>query len=535
MIVHKYRDVIRMTLFGRHDKNINDTTSIYQGYDRYATTTTGGGVNSISVSNNGTVGFITAPNVYISNATNTNVTALTSTLSNTIASSPIYALTITAGGNGFTGNPTLLFYGGGAPTTATATCTQVGGAITGVTLTNAGAAYTSVPVIGWTGGGAMVIVANITTGLLTSFTITTSPFFTTAPTILISGGGGATQTTTCTLTAGFINTIALPAATGYTTAPTIYLVGGTGLGALLITPTMYNTINSIQLAYTAGSFQAQPTISFNGGGNINLVATMNGGNTIVTGFTLTNGGYTGCFTSPPTIVLSGTGYATCTSTLTNGVITGITLPIASGNNLFTGVPTVSVLGGGLPTTTATLNPYNITTGGYSLYQNIKRLRFDLNQEYQSIKLANGAVMFLEYIRMPALSNLSTCYKNLRVIGSQNMNVFDSTQGTTGNGILFTCEGGNVATNYFLSNTEYSRLPVPPNFLNRGYIEFELDTVLTAANGGTVYTAAQLNDLIIKIVIIEPDINFTADNNLAPEYNKTDYQIQRVYNKQPFRR
>ena len=52
MIVHKYRDVIRMTLFGRHDKNINDTTSIYQGYDRYATTTTGGGVNSITVNQN---------------------------------------------------------------------------------------------------------------------------------------------------------------------------------------------------------------------------------------------------------------------------------------------------------------------------------------------------------------------------------------------------------------------------------------------------------------------------------------------------
>jgi hypothetical protein len=137
--------------------------------------------------------------------------------------------------------------------------------------------------------------------------------------------------------------------------------------------------------------------------------------------------------------------------------------------------------------------------------------------------------------MPALSNLSTCYKNLRVIGSQNMNVFDSTQGTTGNGILFTCEGGNTATNYFLGNTEYSRLPVPPNFLNRGYIEFELDTVLTAANNNTVYTADQLNDLIIKIVIIEPDINETQDNNLAPDYNKKDYQIQRVYNMQPFRR
>ncbi len=133
-------------------------------------------------------------------------------------------------------------------------------------------------------------------------------------------------------------------------------------------------------------------------------------------------------------------------------------------------------------------------------------------------------MFLEYIRLPALSNLSTCYKNLRVIGSQNMNVFDSTQGTAGNGILFTREGGQCSNELFLSNTEYSRLPVSPNFLNRGYIEFELDTVLTGANNNTVYTAAQLNDLIIKVVIAEPDENFTQDNNLAPDYNKSDFQI-----------
>jgi hypothetical protein len=54
-MVIKYRDVIRMTLFGRHDKNINDITSIYQGYDRYALTSTGGGVNSISLNNIGTI------------------------------------------------------------------------------------------------------------------------------------------------------------------------------------------------------------------------------------------------------------------------------------------------------------------------------------------------------------------------------------------------------------------------------------------------------------------------------------------------
>ena len=35
--------------------------------------------------------------------------------------------------------------------------------------------------------------------------------------------------------------------------------------------------------------------------------------------------------------------------------------------------------------------------------------------------------------------------------------------------------------------------------------------------------------------MEPDLNETQDNNLAPEYNKTDFQIQRVYNMQPLRR
>jgi hypothetical protein len=152
---------------------------------------------------------------------------LATTISNSnIVATPVSSLTITSTGAGFTGNPTLLFYGGGAPTTtATATCTQAAGVINTITLTDGGAGYTSIPVIGWKCGGAMHITANITTNLSTSFTITTSPYFTRAPTILISGGGGATQTT-CTINAGtgFINSIALPASTGYTTAPTVYIV-----------------------------------------------------------------------------------------------------------------------------------------------------------------------------------------------------------------------------------------------------------------------------------------------------------------------
>ena len=518
-----------MTLFGRHDKNINDTTSIYQGYDRYALTTTGGGVNSITVSNIGTVGFTASPNLYISNATNIIFPAITTTLSTT--TSTINSIAVNTGGTGWTSAPTVFINGTG--TGATATAAVAAGAITAITMTTNGSGYTAAPTISFNGGGFINIVAtmNGNNTIITGYTITSGGTgFASPPTIVVSGGGNSLtfQTTTCTLTTGAITAIALPATTfGYSSAPTISIFGGGNVTTTATLGSSVNTISPIQ-NYPLGTFQTQPTISFNGGGVINITATLTG--QAITAFTITNGGYTNCFSSAPTIVLSGTGYTTTTCTLTNGVITAIAVP--ANNNLFTGVPTVSVYGGGLPTTTATLNPYNITTGGYSLYQNIKRLRFDLNQEFQSIRIANGAVLFLEFIRMPGLTNISTCYKNLRVIGAQNITVFDSTQGTTGNPILFTCEGGNAAVNYFLSNTEYSRLPVPPNFLNRGYIEFELDTVLTAANNGTVYTAAQLNDLIIKIVIAEPDLNETQDNNLAPEYNKKDYQMLRNYNKKP---
>jgi DUF1009 family protein len=49
------------------------------------------------------------------------------------------------------------------------------------------------------------------------------------------------------------------------------------------------------------------------------------------------------------------------------------------------------------------------------------------------------------------------------------------------------------------------------------------------------TTLTVNDLIIKVVIAEPDLTKTQDENLAPDYNKTDYQMQRVCNKNPLMR
>ena len=83
----------------------------------------------------------------------------------------------------FTSAPTLLFYGGTPTTTATATAVLTTGSVTGITMTNFGDGYKSTPSIAWRGGGIMNITAtmNGNNTIITGFTITTSPTYTTAP------------------------------------------------------------------------------------------------------------------------------------------------------------------------------------------------------------------------------------------------------------------------------------------------------------------------------------------------------------------
>lgn len=64
----------------------------------------------------------------------------------------VTAITLSAGGTGYTAAPAVSITGGGG-TGATATATVSGGAVTGVTITNHGSGYTSAPTVAFTGGG----------------------------------------------------------------------------------------------------------------------------------------------------------------------------------------------------------------------------------------------------------------------------------------------------------------------------------------------------------------------------------------------
>lgn len=64
----------------------------------------------------------------------------------------VESVTVTNGGTGYTGTPTVAFTGGGG-TGATGTAVVVAGVITGVTITNPGSGYTSAPTVAFTGAG----------------------------------------------------------------------------------------------------------------------------------------------------------------------------------------------------------------------------------------------------------------------------------------------------------------------------------------------------------------------------------------------
>lgn len=78
-------------------------------------------------------------------------------------SGALAAISLGAGGAGYTTAPTVAITGGGG-TGATATAIVSGGAVTGFNITNAGTGYTSAPTIALTGGGGAGAAATAVLG-----------------------------------------------------------------------------------------------------------------------------------------------------------------------------------------------------------------------------------------------------------------------------------------------------------------------------------------------------------------------------------
>jgi len=147
----------------------------------------------------------------------------------------IASLILTAGGSGYTTNPTVSFTGGGG---SNAAATAYISGVTAVTLTSGGTNYDGTTTVSFTGGGGTGATATATinaTGAVSAITVTFSGGnYTSAPTVVITGpAGSGGAVATARISAGVVTGIELTnPGSGYMFSPNVSFLNGGGAGAV---------------------------------------------------------------------------------------------------------------------------------------------------------------------------------------------------------------------------------------------------------------------------------------------------------------
>ena len=154
----------------------------------------------------------------------------------------------------------------------------------------------------------------------------------------------------------------------------------------------------------------------------------------------------------------------------------------------------------------------------STFPNSKQMRFNLNGALNHVKLSNNARIYMEGTHMPNLTNLRTTI--IRLVTSTDDNVYDSKKRTNGNPVLC-CLSPN--TQIYNSSELFHNLSIPSNFLEKGFIELEIESY-ALANSVDFITGTPFRSFFISLVIVDIDKELTSDMNLAPPINMKNYNI-----------
>lgn len=166
--------------------------------------TTGSVNSSISITAPGS-GYVTAPTVAFSAPDVDGGTTATGTA--TISGAGVTAVTLSAGGSGYSAaTVSITAASGDSGSGATATATITDGAVSAIVITAAGTGYKVAPTVvinSGSGSGAAVGTVTIGTSTVTGVTVTVAGTgYSAAPTITFSGGGGTAAAATATVTTG---------------------------------------------------------------------------------------------------------------------------------------------------------------------------------------------------------------------------------------------------------------------------------------------------------------------------------------------
>jgi hypothetical protein len=236
-------------------------------------------------------------------------------------------------------------------------------------------------------------------------------------------------------------------------------------------------------------------------------------------FAITNQGTTN-YTSPPTITITptpatlGTGMrATCT--LTAGKVTGITL-LSKGYGYAGATLAVAFAGGGgagaAATATLAYKGYSRTIDNLTNFENSKRYRFNLNNQFSNVVLGLNSVVVIDSIAVPgANAVIPDPLKYVRICDISD-NVYDTERKGNNNPIVHISKTVDTFVDTpFLKKSKTFR--IPPNFLSKGYVEFEVTVQPSATLSSNIrFTDA---DFVVSILVYEEDFEDSNDTMTAP--------------------
>ncbi len=158
--------------------------------------------------------------------------------------------------------------------------------------------------------------------------------------------------------------------------------------------------------------------------------------------------------------------------------------------------------------------------------NSKIMRFTLNNSLNDVKLSQNARCVLEACHIPNIVNMTNNLVYLRLVSSSQDQTFDTSKNLNGNPVILSTivHSSSVSPNVIQNATEFFySLSIPSNFLEKGYLELELECITTTANIDFI-TNTPLDFFYISLIIIDQDEELTKDLTLAPPVDYNTYNI-----------
>lgn len=155
----------------------------------------------------------------------------------------------------------------------------------------------------------------------------------------------------------------------------------------------------------------------------------------------------------------------------------------------------------------------------SNFTNGKIMRFSLNGALNHVKLSKCARVCMEASFMPTVTNMNNTI--IRLVTSTEDAVFDTKKRVNGNPILCTFRDPN--TQIYNCSEFFYNLNIPPNFLEKGYIEIEIESNSLSANVDFL-TGTPLTKFFITLIIVDKDNELTTDINLGSTVDLKNYNI-----------